>query len=139
VSERLDTGKSLNTLLGWKKDPGPYATSLVERVSKLCDLPLKDLKWPDIRVLIGQNIGLKYLMPWAIDAVTKRPLYRAELFDGDLLVACLKVDGKHWVNNMEQWHSLKSILDDLDSAMNSVGEARVRFENEVFQAAGVVG
>jgi hypothetical protein len=133
VTKSVDATKSLNSLLGWKKQMSPQPTPLAERVAAACDLPLKDLKWPDIRLLIGQDIGLEYLMPWAIDALAKRPLYSAELYEGDLLCACLRVDRGYWVKNISQWQKLNEILQSLDSAMKSVNEAREGFEHEVFQ------
>lgn len=132
--EHLDPSQTLNALLQWEKESGRYSTAFVERVNSALDVPVKDLKWSQIRMLISQNIGLQFLVPWAIDALMKRPLYRAEFYDGDLFVACLGVEGNYWTNNLEQWHALSSILADLDSAMNSINEARVRFEVEVFHS-----
>jgi CDI immunity proteins len=133
VRKAVDTGKSLNALLGWKTEKGPFPTPLVEKVNAALDVPLKDLKWPQVRLLIGQNIGLEFLMPWAIGAVTKRPLYCAELYDGDLLVTCLRVERDYWIAHMDQWHAMSSVLGQLDSAMKHIGDARGRFENEAFQ------
>jgi CDI immunity proteins len=133
VKKGVDTGKSLNALLGWKKDSGPFPTPLVERVNEALELPLKDLKWPAIRLLISQNIGLEYLMPWAIGALEKRPLYCCEYYDGDLLTACLRVERDYWVDNLEAWQALSTILSRLDSAMDTIRKEREKFELEAFR------
>jgi hypothetical protein len=133
VKTKFDKNSSLNSLLGWKKDPPPYPTSLVERVNTALELPIKDLTWKQIRMLIGQNFGLEYLMPWAIDALEKRPLYSIEFYEGDLMVACLQVKREYWINNFDQWQRLKAVLSNLDSAMKSINDVRERFENQPFQ------
>ncbi len=133
MKQQVDLALSLNTLLGQKKDSGPYPTPLAERCNEALDLPLKDLNWKQIRMLIGQDIGLVYLMPWAIDCLKKRPLCCVEFYPGDLMVACLQIKREYWADNLGQWHELSSVLGDLDSAMTSIGEVRMQFEHGPFQ------
>jgi hypothetical protein len=62
-----------------------------------------------LRTLIGQNIGLKYLIPIAIDLLTTDVLIEEDFYPGDLLESVLKIDKKFWTQNL----NLKEQLVDL--------------------------
>ena len=69
-----------------------YNSHLVTTCHRLRKKPLKDFETEDLRIMIGQNIGLKYLMPLALDKIDKNIQTDGDLYDGDLLQAVLKSD-----------------------------------------------
>ncbi len=52
------------------------------RKKRLCDFSVEDL-----RIMIGQGVGLEYLLPKAIDILENNPLSEGDFYEGDLLVA----------------------------------------------------
>jgi hypothetical protein len=69
--------------------PEPGDTGLVEACHRLRKKPLSEFTPNDLRLMIGQKIGLLYLMPHAIDVLEGDPLIEAVYFPGDLLESVL--------------------------------------------------
>jgi hypothetical protein len=63
----------------------------------------------DLRLLIGQNIGLNVLVPRALGDVSHDPLAQTEYFPGDLLSALLRVQRTYWSDNSGELAQLMSI------------------------------
>lgn len=129
---------SLNELLRLKVEPGPYPTSLVERVQLALDTPLRDLSHEQIRVLISQQIGLDHILPLAMEILSETPLVATALYQGDLLCACLRISTGYWSDNPDAHLDLRSILSDLDSATETISKDRTGFERLMLMDAGVV-
>lgn len=84
-----------------------YTTRLVQRCYELRKVPLNRLTVEDLRLLIGQSIGLQYLVPLALEFLEEDPLVEGDYFPGDLLKNVLAVKEGYWQEHREQ----KLILD----------------------------
>ena len=73
-------------------DPGPGATGMMKECYRLCGVPLGQLQPGDLRLLIGQGIGLRWLVPLALAALEEDPLVEADYYPGDLLLNVLRAD-----------------------------------------------
>ena len=82
-------------------EPTPGATELIRRCHALRRTPVSQLGQGDLRVLIGQEIALKHLVPLALRALEVEPMLEAEYYPGDLLVALMSVERGFWANNPE--------------------------------------
>jgi CDI immunity proteins len=80
-------------------EPSRDATALVHRCHALRRVPLAKLGNGDLRVLIGQGISLKYLMPIALTALEEAPMLEAEYYPGDLLCAAMSAQRSFWVES----------------------------------------
>lgn len=68
--------------------PEPDFTSrLVTTCHRLRKKRLGDFCVEDLRIMLGQSIGAKHLLPRAIEILRKNPLAEGSLFEGDLLAA----------------------------------------------------
>ena len=56
----------------------------------------------DIRLLIGQQIGLPYLIPMAIELLAQDILTEGDLFEGDLLTNVVSASHDYWNQNKDQ-------------------------------------
>lgn len=63
--------------------------------------PLADMDVEDLRLLIGQGIGLRYLMPIAFDVLRANPLAEGMHYPGDLLGATLRADSAFYRKNAD--------------------------------------
>lgn len=61
--------------------------------------------------MIGQNVGLKYLIPLALDLLEDDLFIDAELYEGDLLQIVINVDKGFWDSNKELRLKFDSLLD----------------------------
>ena len=95
--------------------PPEYESHLVKRCFDLANKKLKYFSPEDLRIMIGQNIGLEYLVPMAIEVLKKEPFIEADFYEGDLFLNVLKVDEVFWKEAPELKESiLKIFKDNLD-------------------------
>jgi hypothetical protein len=69
---------------------------LISEVRRLLAVPLRQLRIEDLRLLIGQSVGLKYLVPMALDHVVDHPLAAGDFYPGDLLKNVMDVPETFW-------------------------------------------
>src|SRR5438105_10383759 len=91
-----DLDKSLQDLEQSDWGEPKYDSHLVTTVHRLRRVPLRALGIEDLRIMIGQNIGLAYLIPLALDELQKRPLAEGDYYPGDLLSMVLRADPSFW-------------------------------------------
>lgn len=93
-----------------KKYPEPSnVTGLISTIYKLRKKPLRDYSIEDLRISIGQNIALSYLIPLAIKKLKENILSEGDFYPGDLLKNVLSSDRNFWVLNKEYWAILKEL------------------------------
>ena len=66
--------KSLNEIYGLEPVEPELDSYVLRTAARAMRLPLKDLSAEEIRLLIGQKVGLRYLLPLAIEILQKNPL-----------------------------------------------------------------
>jgi hypothetical protein len=74
----------------WGEPPADAPPSIA-RCYRLRRVPIESLTLADVRLLLGQDIGLPYLAPIAIEALKKQPLIETEHYCGDLLANILRI------------------------------------------------
>ena len=85
MSNSYRPSRSLEELDGvWPPEP-EFTTGLIERVHKARKKPLDELTVEDLRMLIGQQVGLSHLMPLAIALIERDPMAEGDFYPGDLL------------------------------------------------------
>ena len=90
----------------------PNDTNLVKRCTELRKLPLNQFTTEDLRIMIGQRIGLKYLIPLALETLFNDLFVEGNFFEGDLLQNVLKIDTKFWNENKKYWQELNNLIKD---------------------------
>lgn len=77
-------------------DPPADATYLISTVHRLRRKPIAELTVEDLRVLINQQVGLRWLVPRALEVLREDPLAGGDLYPGDLMAAVRRVDESFW-------------------------------------------
>lgn len=90
--------------------PDSARTPLIARCLHLRKRPLDTLELGDIRLLVGQQIGLEYIVPAALGLIAVDVLKEADLYPGDLLYALLRVDNGYWSLHPTELSWMESIL-----------------------------
>jgi len=90
--------------------PSIFPTDLVRKVFLLRKKSLSDLGSNDLRILISQNVGLKYVVSIAIETLEKNLLEEAFYYPGDLLVAVLDIPTDYWKENNLEKNKIISLL-----------------------------
>ena len=72
---------------------------------------LRNFTVEDIRILTGQDIGLEYLVPMAIDVLRDNIFAEGDFYEGDLLKSVLTADKTYWRNHYSEWKAVKELFD----------------------------
>ncbi|MFC4148585.1 contact-dependent growth inhibition system immunity protein [Micromonospora mangrovi] len=94
-------------------DPGPDATSLVRRCAELRRKPVADFTVEDLRVLLGQEIGVPALLPRAVAVLLRDPLAEGAYHPGDLLSNVLRLRDAAWSDLQTERTQLAAVLTEL--------------------------
>ena len=92
----FDKTKSLQELENEEWGEANFDSHLVQECHRLRRIPLNMFTVEDLRIMIGQNIGLDYLMPLAIEKLEQNPLAEGDFYAGDLLVNVWRVEPDFW-------------------------------------------
>lgn len=92
--------------------PHEFESYLVKRCYDLANKKLKFFSPEDIRMMIGQNWGLEYLIEMAIEILKETPFIETDLFKGDLFLYVLEIDEKYWESNINQKQIVCQIFKD---------------------------
>ena len=71
-------------------DPPRRASYLQGTLRALRRKPIGDFTIEDLRICVGQQVGLAWLIPIAISRLEDNPLAAGDLYPGDLLVAVVR-------------------------------------------------
>lgn len=106
----LDDPRTLEQIDGqdWGS-PEAAPTGMVARCLRLRRTPLRDFTVSDLRLLVSQQIGLRTLVPAALQLISIEPLLEADFYPGDLLSALLRIDQAYWSDSPAEQGQLVSI------------------------------
>ena len=109
------------------QEPSETDTALVRMCLALMRVPLGQMTTENLRMLIGQEIGLKYLVPIALRKLALDPFADGDFYCGDLLKVVVGVSPAFWAAEP----TLRRALDDVISRLKE----RVLFlERDIFPA-----
>lgn len=114
MAKQADRRRSLEDLEGqrWGAPPAD-ATRLISEAHRLRQVPVADLTVEDLRLLVGQEIGLDVLVPVAIEVLQRDPLAEGDMYEGDLLCAMLRVGDDFWKPRRALAEQFQAIVDTL--------------------------
>ena len=114
VSRRVNRDLSLEELEGrrWSV-PAGGETRLMATVRELRRKPIGGLTVEDMRLLIGQDVGLAYLLPLAMEVLRVNPLAEGDMYEGDLLAAVLTRSAEVWRDFPELRREVREIVSEL--------------------------
>lgn len=100
IGDLIDTNLTLEQLENefWGKAP-QGASRLIAKCHELRGKKVGDFETEDFRLLIGQNLGLPFLVPLSIEILRKNAFVEGDYYEGDLLHNILKSKGEFWKDN----------------------------------------
>ena len=124
----LDTSKSLNNLLVPLTKDATDSSALAASCLGLYEKPLKDFTVENLPVMIGQSIGLEFLIPLAVELLRENPFIKGDYYPGDLLSATMQVEPGFWQTHRDLYWSVSEIVAGLPSIMSDLTDAIHGFE-----------
>ncbi|WP_371623192.1 contact-dependent growth inhibition system immunity protein [Streptomyces sp. NBC_01116] len=133
MNHEIDETKSLEQLEGiqWPAPPAD-ATGLVKAAHDLRKLPVGRLDAHELSRLIGQDIGVPWLLPLALDLLhrTASDQSLGGFYDDDLLTAALTRKSHVWKSNPRWVTKMKEIITALDDISPHIQEDIQEFLTE---------
>ena len=102
--------KSLEELENSFWEHNDFNSYVVQTVQAARKKPLRELSNEEIRVLTGQRVGLKYILPMAVAILKNDPLAEIRFFEGDLLECVLSLSPADWKDNPNELRGIISII-----------------------------
>ncbi|MFF7381200.1 contact-dependent growth inhibition system immunity protein [Streptomyces griseoluteus] len=93
--------------------PSGGETRLMATVHELRRKPIGGLTAEDMRLLIGQDVGLSYLLPLAVEVLRVDPLAEGDMYEGDLLAAVLTRSAEVWIAFPDLGREVRLIVSEL--------------------------
>lgn len=110
---KLENNWRQKTLTNLEKDEWKHLecdSRLVARTKELRQIPLDKFSTEDLRLMIGQQFSLDYLIPLAFEILTIDLFAEGDFFEGDLLKNVLSIRTEFWDNNKEYWLRLNDLI-----------------------------
>lgn len=98
---KLGRSKSLQQLDGEDWGEPTFDSHLVTECHRLHRVPLRDFTVEDLRITIGQQVGLDYLIPLALERLKDDPFAEGAYYPCDLLVSVLGAEVRFWQSHPE--------------------------------------
>jgi len=92
-----------------------FDSYVVQTSQALRKKPIRSLSDEELRLAIGQGIGLEWLVRLALERLRDDPLRSGDFFPGDLLQNVLRIPGTFWPSHDAEREALMAILNSLDS------------------------
>ena len=118
----IDINKSIEELENDYWGEAASDSYVIKTCHKARQKPLKSLSNEEIRCLIGQKIGLRSLLPIAVDILKNDPLIDVTYFEGDLLLVLLRLEIEDWEFNQNERKQFIAILQGNRSKIEMCGE-----------------
>ncbi len=109
-----DLDRTLTQLENHDWGPPTYDSHLVTECHRLRNVPLRELGVEDLGTLVGQAIGLKHVVPVAIEKLREDPWVGGYFYPGYLLKNVAKVPASHWSENPEMIAHFQHVLDEVE-------------------------
>ena len=82
--------------------------------------PIKNFSIENLREMIGQDIGLDFLIPLAIDNLKNDITIKGECYIGDLLDNVLKSETEYWEGNKDNWRIICDLFEQNKSKLQEI-------------------
>ena len=109
-----------------------FPTPLVEKCFNYRRIPIKDLSIEQVRLLLGQSIGVKFLIPKALEFLQNDILSEGNLYPGDLLSSVLRLEKIHWEGNDQLKSEFKELVKRKLIEIKNTGDRKLLKETEIF-------
>lgn len=88
-----------------------FPSRLIARHNALLTKQIGEYTAEDLRLMIGQNKGLDYLIPKALEVLEKNTFAEGDFYPGDLLEKVLCADSKFWIKNPQYAQALLTLIE----------------------------
>jgi CDI immunity proteins len=136
VTSGFDRNTSLEELEHADWGEPTFDSHLVITCHRLRRKSLIEFTVEDLRIMIGQGIGLPFLVPLAIERLETDPLAEGDLYAGDLLAAVLRVDKSFWREHADCFERMRRIVSRAKESLSSLEEVSRQTLSDLVEKPG---
>src|SRR5262245_34540085 len=111
--------KNLSELEGSTWGEPEFDSHVVSECHRLRMVPLRAFTVENLRLMIGQEIGLEYLVPLAIRHLEANPFVEGDYYPGDLLSSVVRTSRNFWKTHGDLRHRMRGIVSNAVSLVGS--------------------
>lgn len=104
-------------------------THLVKTCNALRKKPIEQFTTEDLRIMIGQQMGLDHLVPVALEKLTEDLFAEGNLYEGDLLESVLHINTGFWDDNKDYWLQLNHLVENRREEITRLKSDTTKFDN----------
>ena len=93
----MNRDTTLEQLEGAEPAVPTFESYLVQTIHRLRRKPIAQFTVEDLRIMIGQQTGLQYLVPLALDHLERDPFVSGDFYAGDLLGVVADISSAYWL------------------------------------------
>jgi len=106
-------------------------TRLVRRCEELLQIPLNEYSVEDLRIMIGQEFGLEYLIPLAIEKLQDDLFAEGDYYPGDLLQVILNTKRVFWEQHQPLYEEIENLIRSRRKRISILGIPLGEFDNNI--------
>ncbi len=138
TSHDRDTLRSLAEMEGNESleplsPPEGAKSSVSTGCEALFQKPIADLSIEDIRLLLSQDIGIRFLIPLAIEHLRNNAFAQCAYYPGDLLSAVMRIPPEFWAKHEETYWEVSEIASGLLPTLKKLEEEIQKFQERIGQ------
>ena len=122
----FDRRKSLQELEEYDCGELIYNSYLVMTIHRLRRKALAEFTVEDLRIMIGQGIGLSLLVPLAVECLEKDPLAAGDYYPGDLLHVMLQAGDAFWAQHPDSFQRFRKAVGQIKALLPTLDETNRR-------------
>jgi hypothetical protein len=101
MSPKATPNSTIEELEGERWPEPNWPSHLVGECHRLRKLPLRHFTVENLRIMLGQDIGSRYLVPIALERLEAEPFAEGDFYPGDLLCSVLSLPQGFWADHPE--------------------------------------
>lgn len=117
---------TLDQLEGIVSPEPAFKSYLVQTIHALRRKPLAAFTVEDLRIMIGQQIGLSYLVPIALNHLERDPFVAGDFYAGDLLGVVADIPSTYWLAHPEDARRMDSMARQAAAQLAQRAESEIR-------------
>jgi hypothetical protein len=102
--------KTILELEGMQLPDDVFGSYLTIKINELLQKSLNTFTVEDLRLMIGQQIGLKHLIALAIEILKTDLFAEGDFYAGDLLQSVLNIESRFWSDDERSWIKLDNLI-----------------------------
>ena len=133
--EKFDRRLSLESLENdyWKEDPHSQTIGLIEKCVRYRKIPIQNLTVEQVRMLIGQQISLDYLLPIAFEFLEDDILSHGDFYEGDLVESIFRTNQNYWASRPPFHKKILELLEKGKEKLNTHIDKDLKKKIEIFK------